>query len=220
MFARFLSRFGGFVQFATASVLLTFSFLIQHHSIAAHAGPSWLAGLIAALLVVGRVVAAGYRHSSLTPAFPVALLLGSFQLALLILALSCSVDFFFVSLERLDPEVLRVVIRLYRLSLTRTELLLSLSVFLALLLELALAVMLGHLARAYAPLLRAEQDYRLCRYQYLIQVENELRLTRAAGQSVREQITDERERIERRLRQAVADAAAGKLAGSVIERDS
>lgn len=220
MATRVLSRLGSALQFVTTSVLLAFSFLIQHHSIAAYAGLPWMASMIAALLVVVRVLAAGYRHSSLTPAFSVSLLLGSFRLALLSLALFCSVNFFFVSLERLDPEILRAVIRLYRPPLARTELLLSLSVFLALLLELALAVMLGHLARAYAPLLRAEQDYRLCRYQYLIQVENELRLTRAAGQSVREQITDERERIERRLRQAVADAAAGKLAGSVIERDS
>lgn len=213
MATRVLSRLGSALQFATASALLTFSFLIQHHSIATYAGLPWLASTIAALLVVSRVLAAGYRHSSLTPAWSVALLLGSFRLALFSLALFCSVDFFFVSLERLGPEVWRAVTRLYRLPLARTELLLALSVFLALLLELALAVLLGHLARAYAPLLRAEQDYRLCRYQYLTQVENELRLTRAAGQSVREQITDERERIERRLRQAVADAAAGKLAG-------
>ena len=220
MATRVLSLFGSALQFVTTSVLLAFSFLIQHHSIAAHAGPSWLAGLIAALLVVGRVLAAGYRHSSLTPAFPVALLLGSFQLALLILALSCSVDFFFSSLGPLDSAVWGAVLQIYPLPLTRTELLLSLAVFLALLLELALAVLVGHLARAYAPLLRAEQDYRLLRYQYLAQVENELRLTRAAGRDLRDQVTAERDRIERRLRQAVADAAAGKLAGSVIERDS
>jgi len=212
MFTRFLSRLGGLVQFAIASALLTFSFLIQHHSIATHAGLPWLASMIAILLVVSRVLATGYRHSSLTPAWSVALLLGLFRLALFSLALFCSVDFFFVSLGRLDPEVLRAVTRLYRLPLARTELLLSLSVFLALLLELALAVVLGHLARAYAPLLRVEQDYRLCRYQYLTQVENELRLTRAAGQDLRERVSSERERIERRLHRMVADAGVGKLA--------
>jgi len=104
--------------------------------------------------------------------------------------------------------------------MARTEWLLPLAVFLALLLELALAVLLGHLARAYAPLLRAEQDYRLRRCQYLAQVENELRFARAAGRDLQDQVTTERGRIERRLRQAVADASAGKLAGSVIERDS
>ena len=212
MLARFLSRLGSFVQFATASVLLAFSFLIQHQSIVAYAGLSWLATTIAALLVVSRVLAAAYRHSSPDPPFAVFVLLGLFRLALLILALSCSVDFFFVSLQRVDPEVLRAVIRLYRLSLTRTELLLALSLFLGVLLELALAVLLGHLARAYAPLLRAEQDYRLCRYQYLTQVATELRLARATDQDLREQVGAERDRIERRLHRMVADASVGKLA--------
>ncbi|MDG4594582.1 MAG: hypothetical protein P9F75_02635 [Candidatus Contendobacter sp.] len=212
MYTRFLSRLGSALQFVTASALLACSFLIQYHSIAAYAGLPWLASMIAILLVVGRVLAASYRHSSLTPAFSVALLLSSFRLALLILALSCSIGFFFVNLERVDPEVLRAVTRLYRPPLARTELLLSLSLFLGVLLELALAVVLGHLARAYAPLLRAEQDYRLRRCQYLAQVKNELRFARAAGEDLRDQVTAERERIERRLRQAVADASAGKLA--------
>lgn len=220
MLTKLLSRLGNFLQFATAGALLAASFLIQCEIIATHAGLPWLATTIAVLLVVSRVLAAGYRHSSLAPSFSMILLLGSFQLALLILALSCSVDFFFVSLERLDPEVLHVVIRLYHLSLTRTELLLSLSLFLGVLLELALAVLLGHLGRAYAPLLRAEQDYRLLRCQHLAQVENELRLTRAAGRDLRDQVTVERDRIERRLRQAVATASAGKLAESVVGRDS
>ncbi len=220
MLAKLLSRIGSALQFATASVLLAFSFLIQHHSIAAYAGLPWLASTIAVLLVVGRVLAACYQHSSPTSAFSVALLLGLFRLALLILALSCSVGFFFVRLEPFDLEALRAVIRLYRLPLARTEWLLPLAVFLALLLELALAVLLGHLARAYAPLLRAEQDYRLRRCQYLAQVENELRFARAAGRDLQDQVTTERGRIERRLREIVADASAGKLAGSVIERDS
>ena len=212
MLARFLSRLGSFIQFAMAGVLLAASFLIQREIIATHAGPSWLAIAMAALLVVSRALAACYRYASPTPAFPVALLLGSFRLALLILALACSVDFFFISLQRVDPEVLRAVIRLYRLSLARTEWLLALSLFLGVLLELALAVLLGHLARAYAPLLRAEQDYRLCRYQYLTQVATELRLARATDQDLREQVGAERDRIERRLRQVVVDATAGKLA--------
>lgn len=210
MSTRFLSWLGGFVQFATASVLLAFSFLIQRHGIAAHAGLPWLASMIAALLVVVRVLAAGYRHSSPNLAFAVFLPLGLFRLALSILALACSVDFFLVSLERLDPEMLRAGTRLYRSPPARSELLLGVAVFLALLLELALAVVLGHLARAYAPLLRAERDYRLCRYQYLTQVATELRLTRATGQDLRERVSAEREGIERRLRRVVADA--GKLA--------
>lgn len=220
MFTRFLSRLGGFVEFATASALLAFSFLIQHHSIAPHVGLPWLASMIAALLVVSRVLAVGYRHSSPNLAFAVFLPLGLFRLALSILALSCSVDFFLVNLERVDPEVLRAVTRLYRPPLARTELLLALALFLGVLLELALAVVLGHLARAYAPLLRAERDYRLCRYQYLTQVTTELRLTRAAGQDLRERVSAERERIERRLHRMVTDASTGKLAGPVIERDS
>lgn len=212
MITRVLSRLGGALQWVTAGALLAFSFLIQHHSIAAHAGLPWLASMIAALLVVGRVLAAGYRHSSPTPAWSVALLLGLFRLALLCLALLCSIDFFFSSLGPLDSAAWGAAPPPYPLPLTRTELLLSRAVFLALLLELALAVLVGHLARAYAPLLRAEQDYRLRRHQYLTQVENELRFARAAGRDLRDQVTAERDRIERRLRQAVADAAAGKLA--------
>lgn len=161
--------------------------------------------------MIGRVLAAGYRHSSPTPAFSVALLLGLFRLALVILALSCSIGFFFSRLEPFDPETLRAVIR-HCPPLAWMEWLLPLTVFLALLQELALAVQDLHLARAYAPLLRAEQDYRLRRCQYLAQVDNELRFARAAGLDLRDQVATKRDRIERRLRQAVADASAGKLA--------
>lgn len=220
MLTKLLSRLGNFLQFATAGALLAASFLIQREIIALHGDLPWLATPIAVLLVVSRVLAAGYRHSSLAPSFSMILLLGSFRLALLIAGWSCSLSFFYVHLAPGDLNPLGMVIHLYGLPLTRTELLLSLAVFLALLLELALAVLVGHLARAYAPLLRAEQDYRLLRSQHLAQVENELRLTRATGRDLRDQVIAERDRIERRLRQAVATASAGKLAGSVVGRDS
>ncbi len=211
MITRLLSRLGGVLQFAMASALLAVSFLIQYHGIATYAGLPWLASIIAALLVVARVLAIGYWHSPPILAVSTAVPLGLLRLALWILALFCSIPFFLAHLEGVDPKALRAVAHLYHPPPTRMELLLSLSVFLALLLELALAVVLGHLARAYAPLLRAERDYRLCRYQYLTQVETELRLARATDQDLRERVGAERDRIERRLHR-IATAEVGKLA--------
>jgi len=199
------------LQFAMVSALLTFSFLIQCQSIALHVNQYWLGIAIAISLVVSRVFATSYRYASLNSASWISVL-GFFQIALLIMALFFSIEFFFNTLILFESGVLVVVVHIYHLPLTQTELLLILAVFLAVLLELALAVMLGYLARAYAPLLRAEQDYRLCRYQYLTQVENELRLTRATGQDLRDEVTSKRNGIERRLRQAVTDASVGKLA--------
>ncbi len=212
MITRVLSRLSGVLQFAMASALLAVSFLIQYHGIATYVGLSWLAYLVAVLLVVTRVLAIGYWHSPPILAVSTAVPLGLLRLALWVLALFCSICFFLAHLEVVDLKALRAVTRLYLLSPTRMELLLSLSVFLALLLELALAVVLGHLARAYAPLLRAERAYHLYRYQYLAQVETELRLARATDQDLREQVGTERGRIERRLRRLIADASADKLA--------
>ncbi|MBE2294541.1 MAG: hypothetical protein IAF00_06295 [Phycisphaerales bacterium] len=210
MFTHLLSRLGGVLQFAMASALLAVSFLIQNHGIATYAGLPWLASMITALFVVGRVLAAGYWHVSPTLTVSIAVPLGLLRLALWVLALFCSIHFFLAHLGGVDLRALRTVTHLYHLPLTQTELLLSLSVFLALLLELALTVVLGHLARAYAPLLRAERDYRLHRYQYLTQVETELRLARATDQDLRERVGTERDCIEHRLRRVIA--TNGKLA--------
>ncbi|MBK8510497.1 MAG: hypothetical protein V9G63_09505 [Candidatus Competibacter sp.] len=207
-----LSKLGGIIQFATAGALLAASFLIQREIVDAHASPFWLATAIAALLVVGRASAVWQRHSSPDLTFSLSLTLGLFRLALSVLALGCSVDFFFNGLNRFNSAAWRAVIRLYRPPVTDAEQLLALSLFLGLLLELALTVVLGQLARACAPLLRAERDYRLRRCQQLSQVATELRLARAAGLDLREGVSAERGRIERRLREAVVLADAGKLA--------
>lgn len=213
MFARFRLILDGCFQFAATSVLLAFSFLIQHRSLDALVHLPWLASAIAAPLVVGRILVACYRHSRPPPLFSIALLLDSFRLASSILALSCSVGFFFDHLQSFDPEASRAAIRLYPPQPMRTAWLLALSLVLGLLLELALAVMLGHLARTRAALSDAEPDYSSRRDRYLARAEEELRLAGDAGRDLRRQVIAERERIERRLRQAVADASAGKLAG-------
>lgn len=220
MFSNLLLRLGHLIQFVMASALLTFSFLIQREIIAAYASLPGLASVIAALLVVSRVLAIGYRQSYSTPFFSINILLMPFRLVLLSLALFCSVSFFFTHLESIPAEAWRWSIRIDLLARMQAEWVMGEAIFLALLLELALAVTLGCLARAYAPLLRTEQDYRLHRRLRLAQVDNELRLARVADHALRKQVRTGCDRIERRLDQAAADAMAGKLAGSVIKQDS
>lgn len=220
MFSNFFSRLGNFLQFATAGALLAASFLIQREIINACLSRPWLASVIAVLLVVSRVLAVSYRHSHLTSFFLANTLLAPFRFGLWSLALLYAVSFFAVHLEPFGSEALAALIDFYYLPLMPMEWRFALALLLAVLLELGLAVLLGQLARAYAPLLRAQQDYRLQRELRLVQAKNELRLVRDVDQTLREQMAVEFEHIEQRLQQAAAEATAGKLAGSAIKPDS
>lgn len=200
-------------QTLVLNLALAASFLIQYQVIATYAGPSLPAKAVATALVAGRLLAAGHRRFRRPPAVFLAALSDLLQVGLSALALSCSVILFYRHFsERVDLGGLIEAIP-FEPPLSPSALARALALFFAVLLELALAVVVGEFARANISLASDAPANRTPGDASLAAMERELLAERNRDRLTRQQVIAERERIERRLRQAVADASAGKLAG-------
>jgi hypothetical protein len=209
-----LFRLGWIVQAAVALALLSLSLWIHQQAIAGYTTLPWLALIVAVLLVAGKTLAIAYYpyavHSSAVGSYSTGLV-KLLQLALAVLSLVCALSFFADQIEHRGFGTLWLLEQVsgFVKQPAYGALPFWCALFLSLLLELALFVVLQQLALAYWPLLQIEQEYRLRRYQLLLQADSRLHLARCDEQALRKDIKAERDWLERRLRRAANETTDG-----------